>query len=168
MDTADACPLPVRALFGVSPLARGVHGTERGEESTDGEAREVHVKLLRAVGAITTLYGLAVTARPELLARPSGLTDGDGRVAEATRISLRPVVLRDLADGLAMVSAPEGPALRTATLVRIASDLGDAALLGATLPPQHRAKVVALSVGWAAVSVAGLCASKRRPPRTRR
>ncbi|OEV11563.1 hypothetical protein [Streptomyces nanshensis] len=121
----------------------------------------MHVKLLRAVGAATALYGLAVTARPELLARPSGLTGEDGRVAEATRISLRPLVWRDLAGGLAMVCAPEGAALRTAALVRVASDLGDAALLGATLPRPARAKAVAVSVGWAALSVAGLCASGR-------
>ena len=101
----------------------------------------MHVKLLRAVGAATALYGLAVTAKPELLARPS--------------------VWRDLADGLAMACAPNHAALRTATFVRIASDLGDAVLLGATLPRTTRAKAVAVSVGWAALSVAGLCASGR-------
>ncbi|SCK44745.1 hypothetical protein [Streptomyces sp. WMMB 322] len=118
----------------------------------------MHVKMLRLVGAATALYGIAVAARPELLAKPSGLTGADGRAAEGTRISLRPLALRDAADGLAMAYAPEGPALRTATLVRIASDLGDALLLGATLPKQARAKAVAVSVGWASLSVAGLCA----------
>ncbi|QPP09933.1 hypothetical protein G4Z16_29900 [Streptomyces bathyalis] len=121
----------------------------------------MHVRMLRLVGAATALYGLAVTARPELLARPSALTGEDGRVAEATRTSLRPLALRDAACGLAMACAPEGPALRTAALVRVASDLGDAALLGSTLPRHARAKAVAVSVGWAALSVVGLCVSGR-------
>lgn len=123
----------------------------------------MHVKTLRLVGAATTLYGLAVTARPELLARPSGLAGPDGRVADATRISLRPLVWRDAACGLAMLCAPEGPALRTAAAVRLASDFGDAALLGTTLPPGRRAKAVAVSVGWGALSAAALCARGRKP-----
>lgn len=128
----------------------------------------MHVKTLRFVGAATALYGLAVAARPELLARPSGLTGHGGRLEETTRITLRPLVWRDTADGLAMVCAPEGPALRTAALVRIASDLGDAALLGRTLPQRARAKAVAVSLGWAALSVAGLCTRAPAPgPGTR-
>ncbi|NLU69496.1 hypothetical protein [Streptomyces sp. HNM0574] len=121
--------------------------------------------LLRAVGAATTLYGLTVTARPELLARPSGLTDAGGRrVAEATRVSLRPLAWRDAASGLALLLAPEGPALRTAARVRIAADLGDAVLLGATLPGRgRRAGAVAVSLGWGALSVAGLLADRPRP-----
>jgi hypothetical protein len=124
----------------------------------------VHVRTLRCVGAATALYGLAVAARPELLARPSGLSGPGGEVEETTRISLRPLVWRDVADGAAMVLAPEGPALRTAALVRIASDLGDAALLGATLPRHVRPMAVAVSLGWAALSAAAL----RAPGRTRR
>ncbi|MFJ6750566.1 MULTISPECIES: hypothetical protein [unclassified Streptomyces] len=109
------------------------------------------------------MYGVAVTALPELLARPSGLVNDDGRAEEATRISLRPLAWRDAASGLAMALAPEGPALRTATYVRIASDFGDAVLLGATLPDRDRkVKAVAVSVGWGALSVVGLLAGERR------
>ncbi|WP_030251370.1 hypothetical protein [Streptomyces violens] len=122
--------------------------------------------LLRMVGAATAVYGLAVTARPELLARPSGLADAGGRVAEATRVSLRPLAWRDAASGAALVLAPEGPALRTAALVRIAADFGDAALLGATLPDRSaRRMAVAVSVGWGALSLAGLLAPAPRRPR---
>jgi len=117
----------------------------------------MRVGLLRTVGAATALYGLAITARPELLARPSGLVDASGATAEHTRVSLRPLAWRDLASGLAMVAAPEGAALRTATLVRIAADFGDALLLGATLPGRAtRGKAAAVSVGWGALSVLGL------------
>ncbi|MCT2591784.1 hypothetical protein LHJ74_18095 [Streptomyces sp. N2-109] len=120
----------------------------------------MRVGLVRTVGVATALYGAAVTARPDLLARPSGLTDPAGRVAPATGICLRPLALRDMASGLAMATAPEGPALRTAVLVRIAADFGDAALLGATLPDRDkRIKAAAVSVGWGALSVAGLLLS---------
>ncbi|MCX3059205.1 hypothetical protein [Streptomyces beihaiensis] len=119
---------------------------------------------LRAVGAATAVYGLAVAARPELLARPSGLVDGDGRVAPATAVALRPLAWRDAASGIAMLCAPRGgPALRTATAVRIAADFGDAALLGVTLPGRDRRRAaVAVSLAWGALSVAGLLMGDRR------
>ncbi|UKY49978.1 hypothetical protein [Streptomyces inhibens] len=117
------------------------------------------VGLLRAVGVATAVYGVAVTAVPDLLARPSGLVDDEGRTARATRTSLRPLAWRDAASGLVMALAPRGPALRTAAYVRIAADFGDAVLLGATLPGRDRKlKAAAVSVGWGALSVAGLLA----------
>ncbi|MGA5561799.1 hypothetical protein ACPCUV_11585 [Streptomyces platensis] len=121
------------------------------------------VGLLRAVGVATAVYGAAVTAVPALLARPSGLVDEEGRTEPATRISLRPLAWRDAVSGLALALAPEGPALRTAAYVRIAADFGDAVLLGATLPGRDRKlAAVAVSVGWGALSVAGLLAGGRR------
>lgn len=121
------------------------------------------VGLLRAVGVATAVYGVAVTALPALLARPSGLVDEEGRTERATRTSLRPLAWRDAVSGLALAVAPEGPALRTAAYVRIAADFGDAALLGATLPGRDRKlAAVAVSVGWGALSVAGLLAGGRR------
>jgi hypothetical protein len=107
--------------------------------------------LLRTAGTATAVYGLAVAARPGLLAGPSGLAGEDVRTA------LRPVGWRDAASGLALLLAPSGPALRTAAVLRIAADLGDAVLLGRTLPGRARRRgAVAVSAGWAALSVAGL------------
>ncbi|MEU8828794.1 hypothetical protein [Streptomyces sp. NPDC048636] len=122
----------------------------------------MRVGLLRTVGAATALYGVAVTAWPALLAKPSGLVDARGRTEPATSVSLRPLGLREAASGLAMAVAPRGPALTTATALRIAADLGDAGLLGRTLPGrERRAAAVAVSVGWAALSVVGLLAPER-------
>ncbi|MER5971352.1 hypothetical protein ABT112_16705 [Streptomyces sp. NPDC002055] len=122
----------------------------------------MRVGFLRLIGAVTAAYGVAVATRPEWLARPSGLVDDAGRTAVETAISLRPLAWRDAANGLAMAVAPEGAALRAATVLRIASDLGDAVLLGATLPGRAtRVKAVAVSVGWGALSVAALLS---RPP----
>ncbi|WP_327702621.1 hypothetical protein [Streptomyces decoyicus] len=120
------------------------------------------VGLLRAVGVATAVYGVAVAVVPDLLARPSGLVDGEGRTEPATRTSLRPLAWRDAVSGLALTLAPEGQALRTAAYVRMAADFGDAVLLGATLPGRDRKlKAVAVSVGWGALSVAGLLAGRR-------
>lgn len=122
----------------------------------------MRVGLLRLVGAVTAVYGIAVAARPGLLARPSGLVDRAGRTAPATAISLRPLAWRDAANGIAMAVAPEGAPLKAAALLRIASDFGDAVLLGATLPERDkRLKAVAVSVGWGALSVVGLLPRRR-------
>ncbi|MFG2820821.1 hypothetical protein ACGFX4_15495 [Kitasatospora sp. NPDC048365] len=118
--------------------------------------------LLRTVGAATAAYGIAVAARPALLARPSGLTAPDGTVPTDTATCLRPLALRDAACGLAMACAPDDRSLRTATLLRIASDLGDAALLTGTLPGRrHRAMALTVSVGWGLLSVIGLARADR-------
>lgn len=120
----------------------------------------MRVGLLRAVGAATAVYGAAVAVWPDLLARPSGLVDSHGRTAPDTRVALRPLAWRDAASGVALVAAPDGAALRTAAVVRAAADLGDALLLGLTLPERDkRLKAVAVSLGWGALSVAGLLAS---------
>ncbi|MED7955224.1 hypothetical protein [Streptomyces sp. BE303] len=119
-------------------------------------------RLLRLTGAATAVYGLAVARRPALLARPSGLTAPDGSVPAAVAACVRPLAFRDAACGLAMALAPNDSALRAATAVRIASDFGDAALLATALPTRrHRVMAVAVSVGWGALSVAGLLTSGR-------
>lgn len=122
----------------------------------------MNTRLLRLTGAATALYGLAVAVRPALLARPSGLVDEAGEVAPDTEVCLRPLAWRDAASGLAMVLAPDGDALRTAALVRIAADFGDAVLLGGTLPRERRVTAVAVSVGWGTLSAVGLLTGAQR------
>jgi hypothetical protein len=117
----------------------------------------MRVRLLRTVGAATAVYGAAVAAWPDLLAKPSGLVDDRGRSMPDTRVALRPLAWRDAASGAALAVAPAGAALRTAAVLRIAADLGDAVVLGLTLPAREkRLGAVAVSVGWGALSVTGL------------
>ncbi|MFI9330990.1 hypothetical protein ACIGZJ_26025 [Kitasatospora sp. NPDC052868] len=124
----------------------------------------MHPPLLRLTGAATAVYGLAVTRRPALLAAPSGLNGPDGALPAPVAACLRPLAFRDAACGLAMLLAPDDSALRTATLLRIAADLGDAALLATVLPKRrHRVMAVSVSVGWGALSVAGLLLGRKRP-----
>ena len=123
--------------------------------------------LLRSVGAATALYGLAVAVRPQLVAVPSGLTDLRRQTADHTKTALRPLAWRDLASGLALATAPRGPALRTAALLRIAADAGDALLLGYApgLPDRRRRRLAtAVSVGWGALSAAGLVLAELPSP----
>ncbi|MFF2041508.1 hypothetical protein ACFVVX_13830 [Kitasatospora sp. NPDC058170] len=126
----------------------------------------MHPPLLRLTGAATAVYGLAVTRYPALLAGPSGLTAPDGSLPAPIAACLRPLAFRDAACGLAMLLAPDESALRAATVLRIAADLGDAALLATALPERrHRVMAVSVSVGWGALSVAGLLLGRGRPNR---
>ncbi|MEU1708749.1 hypothetical protein ABZ478_25895 [Streptomyces sp. NPDC005706] len=115
--------------------------------------------LLRIIGAATLAYGAATAYRPDLLARPCGLVDRDGDVGPHTAAVLRPLAVRDAVSGLAMAVAPRGPALVTASAVRIASDVGDAVLFGTALPGRfRRAGAVVTALGWAALTTAALVA----------
>ncbi|MEU7472866.1 hypothetical protein AB0A94_30825 [Streptomyces sp. NPDC044984] len=122
----------------------------------------VRTGLLRALGAATCTYGVAAVRRPGLLIRPLGLVDPHDRVDPRNALAIRPMAWRDAAAGLAMLVAPEGPALATVTAVRIASDVGDAVLFGAALPGRVRRTGAAVSaLSWAALGVAGLTGSRR-------
>jgi hypothetical protein len=105
----------------------------------------------RALGAATALYGAAITARPELLLKPSGLLRGDKPEPEQETF-VRTLGVRDLASGVAMAFAPGRAAMRTAIAVRVASDLGDLAVLGSALRGKpERTKVMAVAGGWGAL-----------------
>lgn len=107
--------------------------------------------LPRILGAITALYSVAIIVRPRLLARPCGLVDKEGEPLPGTSTLVAAVGARDLAIGVAMMAAPEGAALRTAIAARVASDLGDAAVFGATLPdPAARRRVAGVALAWGA------------------
>lgn len=124
----------------------------------------MRTELLRALGAATFAYGAATAYRPGLLARPLGLVDQQGRVGPYTAMVVRPAAWRDAATGLAMLVAPEGPALTTASVVRIASDVGDAVLFGAALPGRVRSVAATVTaLGWAALTVAALAGNRPVP-----
>ncbi|WP_206337295.1 DUF4267 domain-containing protein [Streptomyces sp. Z26] len=115
---------------------------------------------VRVVGAATAAYGVGVLVRPELMARPCGLTDEDGSVPAATALLIRALGARDAAVGVAMVAAGDGSARRTATACRVVSDVADAVLLGTLLPdPAARRKAAVVAGVWGALcAAAGLAA----------
>jgi hypothetical protein len=105
----------------------------------------------RALGLATAAYGAAITARPALLLKPSGMLRGDKPEPEQETF-VRTLGVRDLASGLAMAFAPGRKSMRTAIAVRVVSDLGDLVVLGHALRGKpERIKVMAIAGGWAAV-----------------
>lgn len=102
----------------------------------------------RLLGAATAAYGTAVTLKPGLLAGPAGLTE-NATTPPGTAVACRAVGIRDLISGAAMTAVTSPAALRTAIAIRVASDLGDAAVLGTSLPDrQARRKNSAIALSW--------------------
>ena len=114
----------------------------------------------RILGVATAAYGAAITARPALLLKPSGMLRGAGPEPEQETF-VRTLGIRDLASGAAMALAPGGAALRTAIAVRVAADLGDLVVLGRALRGRpERTKVMAAAGGWAAVCALSALAAR--------
>ncbi|SES37486.1 hypothetical protein [Actinokineospora terrae] len=108
----------------------------------------------RALGLATAAYGAAVTIRPALMAKPTGLVTLTGEPARGVAVLTRSIGVRDVATGLAMAVAPAGTALRTAIAVRVSADIADAVGFGTGLPDADARRKSALVAGiWA-----GLCA----------
>lgn len=104
--------------------------------------------LPRLLGVVTAAYGAAATTNPDFLIRPAGL-DQDGPTPPGTALACRAVGVRDLVSGVAMTAATTPAALRTAIAIRVASDLGDAAVLGTRLPDsQARRRTGAMALSW--------------------
>ncbi|GAA3883838.1 hypothetical protein GCM10022243_55710 [Saccharothrix violaceirubra] len=114
----------------------------------------------KLIGLATAAYGAAVVVRPEVLTKPTGLAT---RPTPAISALVRSVGTRDVVSGLSVALAPEGTPTRAALAVRIAMDLGDAAVLGAAAPTAAvRRKVLAVTLGWAALNLVVLWKSPSR------
>lgn len=101
----------------------------------------------RVMGVATLGYGVAVACRPEVLARPCGLS-----AQGSSALLIRALGVRDAVIGAAMVAVPEGTGLRTAVLCRVALDTGDALLFGTLLPHRTaRTKAASAALAWAAL-----------------
>lgn len=109
--------------------------------------------LSRALGLATVAFGALEFTKPDLWAKPTGITGP----SPAMRTWHQTLGARDLVSGLAMVSAPAGPALRAATLFRIVSDATDALAFGLNAPTGAlKAKAVGAALGFAAVNALSL------------
>ncbi|SSC25501.1 Hypothetical protein KLENKIAIHU_4125, partial [Klenkia terrae] len=108
--------------------------------------------LTTLTGAATAAYSAALLVSPDLLLKPCGLAS-----THDSRALTRLVGARDTAIGLAMVLAPAGAARRAAVGARVASDWGDAAVLGAALKGRPtQAKVLGFAAAWGALCLAAL------------
>ncbi|MFB7651568.1 MULTISPECIES: hypothetical protein [unclassified Streptomyces] len=107
---------------------------------------------VRILGAATAAYSAAIIIRPVWLARPCGLISADGAVPASTGLLIRAIGARDVAIGIAMLTAGDPPARRTATACRVAADWSDAALFGTLLPDtERRLKVAGFAAAWGAL-----------------
>ncbi|SDM68705.1 hypothetical protein [Allokutzneria albata] len=104
----------------------------------------------RVLGAATTVYSAAIVLWPALLAKPCGMVRADGRVAPEIRSLISAIGVRDAAIGAAMMTAPEGRALRAVLVARVAADAADACIFGRRLPDRRaRVKVAGFAATWA-------------------
>lgn len=122
----------------------------------------------RIAGLLTIGYSAAIIAKPQVMAKPCGLTNPDGSVPETAGMLIRVIGVRDAVSGLALLVAPPGKALWIAGVVRVASDAGDGLMFGRLLPhADARRKAAAAALGWAGICAASVAAatpdaSKRR------
>ena len=116
---------------------------------------------LRVLGGVTAAYSALIIAAPDLLAKPSELTDHSGRTTSATRLLIRAVGVRDAALGVAMMAAPPGVALTAVTACRVAADAGDAVAFGILLPSTGaKVKIAGFAALWAAANAVALARSR--------
>lgn len=118
--------------------------------------------LPRLLGAATAAYGVAIYARPALLLKPSGMLRGE-RPEPEQETFVRTLAVRDVASGVAMAAAPSGTAMRVAIGVRVASDLGDLAVLGRALAGRPEQKLImAVAGGWGLLCALSALTVRRR------
>jgi hypothetical protein len=113
--------------------------------------------LPRLLGAATVAYGVAIFAKPTLLLKPSGMPQN-----AHLDTFVRTLAVRDMASGVAMAAAPSRKAMRVAIGVRVASDLGDMAVLGRAMAgrPEQK-KIVAVAGGWGLLCALSALATRR-------
>ena len=113
----------------------------------------------KLLSLLTAAYGVFALARPRHLAQ--GVQTPAVEAPAMDRMAYT-YGGRDLAiSGLALGSS--NPSVVTAAmLLRIVGDLSDAAVLGTTTKPSVRAKVLGVTIGWAALNTAALLADRRQ------
>ncbi len=118
------------------------------------------MKFSKLISLATAAYGVFA------LARPGHLADGVEAPAEQAPVFDRMAYTyagRDLSiSGLALASS--NPSVITAAMaLRIVGDLSDAAILATgTAKPQVQQKILAVTLGWAALNTMALVADRRR------
>jgi len=121
---------------------------------------------VRAVAVLTAAYSVAITIRPEILAKPCRLTNDDGTVPTAVAQLTRSIGTRDATLAAALAVAPPGYPMRVLTAARVLSDGADAAWFARMVPASQRAKVAGVAAGWAALELVAAVAGDRPAPRS--
>ncbi|MCH1869037.1 hypothetical protein [Nocardioides sp. CFH 31398] len=117
-------------------------------------------RLSRAMSVLTAGYAVYALARPRHL---GSALDAEPRAAEGWDEVARVFGVRDLVvSGVALLGR-EPATVRTAMRVRIGLDAADGLLLASRVgDPGVRAKVLGVTLGWAALNALALRADRRR------
>jgi len=119
--------------------------------------------LPRLIGGLTTVYSVAITAAPVLLAKPARLTGPDGSVPPATAALIRSIGSRDAAMAAALLVAPAGRSSTLLSVARAVSDAGDALWFGRLLDSRRDVlKVAGAALGWSVLELAAAARAERR------
>jgi hypothetical protein len=116
--------------------------------------------LSRALSAATAGYGVYALAQPAHLWQ---VLDVDRGQRPGWELLARTCGARDLAVSAPAVWGRSDAAVRTAMRIRILCDLGDAALIAPRAGSREaRTKVLAVTLGWAALNTLALVVDRRR------
>ncbi len=114
--------------------------------------------LTRATHALTAAYGAFAVVKPDHL--QNGLEDQAGDRVGTDRLS-RTYAGRELPVTLLGIFGPAS-IVPTTVALRIANDLTDAAVLSSTTTGKIRTRILAVTLGWAAVNAAAFALDTRR------
>ncbi len=114
--------------------------------------------LTRIMGAATSGYALYALAKPGHLADAMQTPSGQRPALDSLA---RTYGVRDLATSALLFG--DSRMVRAAAAIRIAGDLGDAAILSAQAPTaQVRKKILGVTVSWAALNALAVWIDSRR------
>jgi hypothetical protein len=116
--------------------------------------------LSRLMSTASAAYGGYALAQPSHLWQA---LKSDRKDQEGLELLGRTYGVRDSAISLLAILGRSDETVRAAMLLRIAMDLGDAAVLSTrTKDPDVRRKVLAVTLGWAALNTVALAIDTRR------
>jgi hypothetical protein len=116
--------------------------------------------LSRTMSSLTAGYGAFALARPDHLGKAIGAARQD---MAGLNLLARSYGVRDLGISSLGILGRSPGAVRAAMLLRIAMDLGDAALLSTKVESDRaRTKVLAATLGWATLNTLALVLDARR------
>lgn len=119
--------------------------------------------LTRATALATTAYNVYALANPGALTKA---TSGQVTATEAQLLG-RTWAVRDMPVSALMWSG-EDSVVRAGVALRVAADVGDAAILGTRLHGDPRRKAPGIAAGWALVSLAAHLGDRALARRTER
>ncbi len=117
-------------------------------------------RLSRLMSAATAGYGAYALADPSHLGKA---LEVDKAEMPGFDVLARTFGVRDLAISAFGLLGKQGSTVRTAMKMRIMNDVGDGLVLAArTSDPQIRQKVLAVTMGWAALNAVALVVDTKR------